>query len=79
MEYVPMIDISELIKYEDVMEQHEFGLNEALVYCMEYLETHIDWLIRKILDLKDYYFIFDCPGQVRSMILFHLLFSDDTK
>jgi len=80
MEYTPMIDISELIKHEDVMEQYKFGPNEALIHCIMYLETHIDWLIKKILNFKDYYLIFDCPGQVRSMtysLIF--LFDGDTK
>lgn len=64
MEYVPAIDISELIKHEDVMTDFGLGPNGALVHCMEFLETNVQWLITRILNLKDHYLIFDCPGQV---------------
>lgn len=64
MEYTPTVDISELIKHEEVMTHFGLGPNGALIYCMEFLETNIKWLITKILNLKDHYLIFDCPGQV---------------
>ncbi|KAI4484808.1 hypothetical protein M0804_007374 [Polistes exclamans] len=64
MEYVPSVDISELIKHEEVMLECDLGPNGALIYCMEFLEANIKWLITKVLNLKDYYLIFDCPGQV---------------
>ncbi|XP_076176375.1 GPN-loop GTPase 2 isoform X2 [Ptiloglossa arizonensis] len=64
MEYKPTVDISELIKHEEVMLHYGLGPNGALVYCMEFLEANIKWLIAKVLNLKDYYLIFDCPGQV---------------
>ncbi|XP_011064923.1 PREDICTED: GPN-loop GTPase 2 isoform X2 [Acromyrmex echinatior] len=64
MEYTPAADISELIKHEEVMSHFRLGPNGALVYCMEFLETNIKWLITKVLNLKDHYLIFDCPGQV---------------
>lgn len=64
MEYTPVIDISELIKHEEVMSHYRLGPNGALVYCMEFLEANAKWLITKILDLKDHYLIIDCPGQV---------------
>ncbi|XP_011868632.1 PREDICTED: GPN-loop GTPase 2 isoform X1 [Vollenhovia emeryi] len=64
MEYTPAADISELIKHEEVMEHLGLGPNGALVYCMEFLEANIQWLVSKVLNLKDHYFIFDCPGQV---------------
>lgn len=64
MEYTPAVDISELIKHEEVMLHYELGPNGALVYCMEFLEANVKWLITKVLNLKDYYLIFDCPGQV---------------
>ncbi|XP_032672657.1 GPN-loop GTPase 2 [Odontomachus brunneus] len=64
MEYTPTVDISELIKHEEVMTHFGLGPNGALVYCMEFLETNVQWLITKILNLKDHYLIFDCPGQV---------------
>ncbi|XP_015187630.1 PREDICTED: GPN-loop GTPase 2 [Polistes dominula] len=64
MEYVPSVDISELIKHEEVMLEYDLGPNGALIYCMEFLEANINWLITKVFNLKDYYLIFDCPGQV---------------
>lgn len=64
MEYTPTIDISELIKCEEVMSHYKLGPNGALVYCMEFLEANVKWLITKILNLKDHYLIIDCPGQV---------------
>lgn len=64
MEYKPTIDIADLIKLEEVMSIHKLGPNGALIYCMEFLEANIDWLMKKILNLKDHYFLLDCPGQV---------------
>lgn len=64
MEYTPVIDISELIKHEEVMSRYKLGPNGALVYCMEFLEANVKWLLTKILNLKDHYIIIDCPGQV---------------
>lgn len=46
------------------MVHKHLGPNGALMYCMEYLEKNMDWLIDQILKLDDHYFIFDCPGQV---------------
>lgn len=64
MEYTPAVDISELIKCEEVMSHYKLGPNGALVYCMEFLEANVQWLITKILNLQNHYLIFDCPGQV---------------
>ncbi|XP_046749031.1 GPN-loop GTPase 2 [Diprion similis] len=64
MKYVPSVDISELIKHDEVMTTYRLGPNGALIYCMEFLEANVNWLIEKILNLKDYYLIIDCPGQV---------------
>lgn len=64
MEYKPVVDISQLIEHDDVMSHYSLGPNGALVYCMEFLEANVKWLITKVLDLKDYYIIIDCPGQV---------------
>lgn len=64
MEYTPAINIADLIKLDEVMSIHKLGPNGALIYCMEFLEANIDWLIKRILCLKDHYFLLDCPGQV---------------
>ena len=55
------INITELIRLEEVMERLHLGPNGALMYCMEYLEKNWKWLLNKL--TGDYYII-DCPGQV---------------
>lgn len=62
--YKPNIDIRSLIILEDVMDQHNLGPNGALVYCIEYLEKNIDWLMSQIKGEHSTTFIFDLPGQV---------------
>lgn len=68
LEYDCCADISELIKVHDVMEELDLGPNGAMVYCLEFLETNIDWLIgvlRTQLSLAPFsYLIFDLPGQI---------------
>lgn len=34
------------------------------MYCMEFLEKNMDWLMKQLSSYKDHYFLFDCPGQV---------------
>lgn len=58
------IDVSELITVTDTMEHLKLGPNGSLVYCMEYLEKNVEWLVSRIKELKDHYVIIDCPGQV---------------
>lgn len=58
------VDISELVTLDDVMDGLKLGPNGGLIYCMEYLETNIDWLESKLKQHHDSYFLFDCPGQV---------------
>lgn len=63
--YKAAIDLSELIRVTDVMETLKLGPNGALIYCIEYLETNLDWLQAKLKDFSsDTYFLIDCPGQV---------------
>lgn len=74
MSYQCDIDIRELIDLEDVMrseipeegEQPGLGLgpNGAMIYCMQFLLTNIDWLIGKIQEKTCRYFLIDMPGQV---------------
>ncbi|CAH0407790.1 unnamed protein product [Chilo suppressalis] len=64
MAYKPGIDIRNLINLEDVMAQNKLGPNGALLYCMEYLERNIDWLLGQINCTNSSYYIFDLPGQV---------------
>lgn len=64
MSYNPDINIRNLIVLEEVMEQYNLGPNGALLYCMEYLEKNIDWLLDQISGENNTNFIFDLPGQV---------------
>lgn len=63
--YKEDINITGLVRLEEVMERLKLGPNGGLVYCMEYLETNVDWLV-KDMAVKDasHYYIIDCPGQV---------------
>ena len=66
----PDIDVRELIKLEDIMEKFELGPNGSFLYAMQYLKNNINWLKKKIKEVKEkkgklqLYYIFDCPGQV---------------
>jgi GPN-loop GTPase len=72
MAYQCDVDIRELISLFDVMrpedddEQPGLGLgpNGAMLYCMQFLETNLDWLVGKILTKECKYFLIDMPGQV---------------
>ncbi|XP_018612581.2 GPN-loop GTPase 2 [Scleropages formosus] len=58
------VDVAELVTLDDVMEGLKLGPNGGLLYCMEYLETNLDWLEEKLRPHCNCYFLFDCPGQV---------------
>lgn len=49
------------------MEEHGLGPNGALVYCMEYLEQNVDWLLGRLEAVTRgkgvRYLLFDFPGQ----------------
>ena len=62
--YTCDIDIRDLITVEDIMEEYNLGPNGALVYCMSYLNEHLNWLLDLLMDKKETYVIFDLPGQV---------------
>ncbi|KAF0698026.1 Aste57867_11357 [Aphanomyces stellatus] len=62
--YVANIDISDLICLENVMEELNLGPNGGLVYCMNYIDQHFDWLAERLDALHDKYVLFDFPGQV---------------
>ncbi|KAL4579136.1 hypothetical protein LXL04_015272 [Taraxacum kok-saghyz] len=70
IEYDCAINIEDLIKLSDVMNEHSLGPNGGIVYCMDYLEKNIDWLESTLKPLlKDHYFLFDFPGQVELFFL----------
>ena len=48
----------------DIMDEFGLGPNGGLLYCMEYLESNLDWLIKRLDQFKNSYLLFDCPGQV---------------
>ncbi|KAH3758469.1 GPN-loop GTPase 3 [Pelomyxa schiedti] len=64
LRYEPSIDIRELVNVDDVMEELGYGPNGALMYAMEFLVDHMDWLTDELDDYADDYLIFDCPGQI---------------
>jgi GTPase SAR1 family protein len=63
-DYPVAIDIRDLIGLEDAMEEMQFGPNGGLVFCMEYLISHLDWLEEQISRCGEDYILFDCPGQI---------------
>ncbi|KAI0674661.1 hypothetical protein C8Q78DRAFT_1016097 [Trametes maxima] len=63
--YPCAVDISSLIRLDDVMNEFGLGPNGGMLYCMEYLEANYDWLEERLKELdKDDYILFDLPGQV---------------
>ncbi|EEB05070.1 ATP binding protein [Schizosaccharomyces japonicus yFS275] len=62
--YPCAIDIREVLDIETIMETSNLGPNGALLYAMEAIEYHVDWLVERLQKLKDIYIIFDSPGQV---------------
>uniref|UniRef100_A0A7S3K4J7 GPN-loop GTPase 3 n=1 Tax=Aureoumbra lagunensis TaxID=44058 RepID=A0A7S3K4J7_9STRA len=68
IDYIPYeadIDIRELITIDDAMTELNFGPNGGLVYCMEYLDSHMVWLEEKLNEFgPDDTILFDCPGQL---------------
>jgi GTPase SAR1 family protein len=58
------LDISDLVSLEKVVEEFELGPNAGLIYCMEFLEENMDWLLNAVKENKEKYFLIDCPGQV---------------
>lgn len=64
--YPVAFDVRDLISLDDVMEELQLGPNGGLLYCMEYLEEHLeDWLGEELEGYGDEdYLIFDCPGQI---------------
>jgi hypothetical protein len=68
--YECALNITELIQLQDVMDEFGLGPNGAMIYCLEYLEANLDWLLDGLQALQDDedqkadYFVFDMPGQV---------------
>jgi GTPase SAR1 family protein len=66
LKYDVALDIRDLIRVDEVMEELQLGPNGGLVYCMEYLLSNVDWLHDELQDLfdDDDYILMDCPGQI---------------
>ena len=64
--YDVAFDIRDLISLEDVAEELKLGPNGGLIFCMQYLVEHIEWLEDKLSEFSrdDVYIMFDCPGQI---------------
>lgn len=65
--YDALLDVCEsVVNLSSVMKQLGLGPNGGLVYCMEYLEAHVDEVVEMIRERleDDTYLIFDLPGQV---------------
>ncbi|KAK6938580.1 GPN-loop GTPase [Dillenia turbinata] len=46
--YECAVNIEDLVKLSDMMNEHSLGPNGGLVYYMDYLEKNIDWLESKL-------------------------------
>lgn len=62
--YPCAIDVRDLIKLEEVMEEDDLGPNGGVLYALEELEHNMEWLEKRLSDLGEDYVLFDCPGQV---------------
>lgn len=67
-----MADARQLVSVEEVMEVMDLGPNGALLHCMAYLESNMDWLKEALGDDDDDYILVDCPGAVSALPLTHL-------
>ena len=66
LKYNPHIDVRNLISLNESTSL-KLGPNGGLVFCMEYLATHLSWLrdeINQAAPTDDEYLIIDCPGQI---------------
>jgi len=62
--YECSVDVRDLISLERVMDEFDLGPNGGLIYCMEYLLEHAEWLKDRLEALEERYVLFDFPGQV---------------
>ena len=64
--YDVTVDTRDLVDLGEVMERYELGPNGGTLFCLEYLEKNLDWLLERLEPLvaEGRYIIFDFPGQV---------------
>lgn len=48
--YTAQIDIGELVKLEEVMENEKLGPNGAFLFCIDMLSTNFEWLTKRIIE-----------------------------
>jgi GPN-loop GTPase len=64
-EYDCAFDIRDLVNVDEVMDEMGYGPNGGLVYAMEYLFQHNEWLKEQLDQFgEDDYILLDCPGQI---------------
>ncbi|RPA72529.1 hypothetical protein BJ508DRAFT_419437 [Ascobolus immersus RN42] len=64
VQYPCAVDVRDLVKLEDVMDEETLGPNGSVVYAMECVEENWGWMEQRLKRLGEDYVIFDCPGQV---------------
>lgn len=65
--YPVSVDIRELISLDDAMEECELGPNGGLLFCLEYLEENVEWLMEALEPYgEEDYLLIDCPGQIEA-------------
>ncbi|CAG7951440.1 unnamed protein product [Penicillium olsonii] len=62
--YPCALDVRDLVKLEEIMEEDKLGPNGGVLYALEELEQNFDWLEEGLKELGEDYILFDCPGQV---------------
>jgi hypothetical protein len=73
------LDVRSLITVDDVMEELKLGPNGSLIYCMEYIEKNLDWVLSSLAKLPKRYLIFDLPGQVLVSSYITIFFNNSSK
>lgn len=68
--YPCAINIAELITLEDAMETLELGPNGGMMYCMEFLQKNLDWLVEKLKPLDGTYCFLSWAREKKAMYLF---------
>lgn len=65
LSYPISIDIRDLIKVSEVMEELSFGPNGGLVYAIEFFLENLEWFKDQLADdTEEEYLLIDCPGQI---------------
>lgn len=60
----PSKDIRDLVSVDDVMEELQYGPNGGLIFALEYMLEHVEWLQEDLGAYADEFVVVDCPGQI---------------